>query len=144
MTIVAAIERNEKAERVIREARELADAFGEDLHVLHVLSESKFRDLERDAVEESGQSGGRERGEELAAEIASEIAEEVTDDFEAVGLIGLVKDEIVRYANEQDARYLVIGGRKRTPVGKAVFGSNTQSVLLNASQSVVTVIGGDE
>lgn len=144
MTVVAAIEPNDKAESIIEEAKTLADAFGDELHVLHVLSKSEFRDIERETVEESGQSGGREHGQELAAEIAAEIAEAVTDEFTAVGRIGDVEREIVRYGNNQNVRYLVIGGRKRTPVGKAVFGSNTQSVLLNATQPVVTVMGDED
>ncbi|UHQ96366.1 universal stress protein [Natrinema halophilum] len=48
-------------------------------------------------------------------------------------------EAIVIVANEIDADRIVMGGRKRSPAGKALFGSVTQSVLLN-SDTPVTVI----
>ncbi|RBI58530.1 universal stress protein [halophilic archaeon] len=140
MTIVAAIGRNDKSESIIKEGKELADAFQEELHVLHVLTESEFKDLEMSVVEKSGQPGGQENAEKLAADLVNEMAEDLIDDFTPVGLVGKVPHEIIQYADQQNAQYLVIGGRQRTPVGKAVFGSDTQTILLNATQTVVTVM----
>ncbi|MFW5959190.1 MAG: universal stress protein, partial [Natronomonas sp.] len=48
-------------------------------------------------------------------------------------------EEIVEYADSVDADSIVIPTRKRTPVGKAVFGSVTQDVILNAKQPVTIV-----
>jgi len=48
------------------------------------------------------------------------------------GRAGTPEEEIVEEAQSLDARYLVVGGRKRTPVGKFIFGSTTQAVLLDA------------
>lgn len=53
-------------------------------------------------------------------------------------------DNILRYAEEHDAASIVMGGRKRSPAGKALFGSVTQSVILNADRPVVVTGGGRE
>ncbi|OIB58790.1 universal stress protein [Natrialba sp. SSL1] len=47
--------------------------------------------------------------------------------------------EIIDYANEVPADAIVLAGRKRSAVGKAVFGSVTQDVILNADQAVTVV-----
>jgi nucleotide-binding universal stress UspA family protein len=51
-----------------------------------------------------------------------------------------VAEGIVDLATEIGADLVVIGARNRTPVGKAVFGSVTQSVVLD-SPVPVTVVG---
>jgi len=51
-------------------------------------------------------------------------------------------DAILSHADEAKADSLVLGGRKRSPTGKAVFGSVTQSVIMNTDRPVV-VTGGE-
>ncbi|MEF8814333.1 MAG: universal stress protein [Halovenus sp.] len=68
----------------------------------------------------------RERLED--AGVAVEMRREHADPAEA----------IIEVADEIDADRIVISGRKRSPVGKVLFGSVTQSVLL-ASDVPVTV-----
>lgn len=53
---------------------------------------------------------------------------------------GAPGEEIVDVASEIDADQIVMGGRKRTPVGKVLFGSVTQSVLLS-TETPVTITG---
>jgi nucleotide-binding universal stress UspA family protein len=48
-------------------------------------------------------------------------------------------DEILRVAVEKDARLIVIGVRRRTPVGKLFLGSTSQQVLLDATCPVLAV-----
>ena len=50
-----------------------------------------------------------------------------------------VAQGIVDLAVDVDADLVVIGARKRTPVGKAVFGSVTQSVVLDSPVPVTVV-----
>jgi len=50
-----------------------------------------------------------------------------------------VGDEILAAANEIDADQIVIGGRRRTPTSKVVFGSTAQQILLCAPCPVTFV-----
>jgi len=50
-------------------------------------------------------------------------------------------EEILTAADEISADRIVMCGRKKTPVGKVLFGSVTQSVLLNAETPVTVIYG---
>lgn len=52
---------------------------------------------------------------------------------------GDVADAILAVSRELDPDTIVMAGRKRSPVGKAVFGSVTQTVILNADYPVTVV-----
>lgn len=143
MVIVAAVDRSDWGKEVVREAASLARALDESLHVVHVISQAEFLEVEAISAEERGTPVEMERIRDAAADYAREAAEDVDVPFEAVGRVGRPANEVVKYADGQDARYVVVGGRKRSPTGKAIFGSVTQSVLLNADQSVVTVLRQD-
>lgn len=125
--IVAAVDRQAIEAAVVREGRALADALDSELHVLHVHA-SKTSTM--DGIQD------------LAADRARSIASGEAAEFEAVGRVGDVATEIVDYARERDAEFIVIGGRKRSPVGKALLGSVSQSVVLEAERPVVTVPKG--
>lgn len=140
MVIVAAVDRSERAKRIVSEAATLAKAFDDSLHIVHVISRSEFRDLQRDNIEESGEAVDMETIREFAAEHAARAAEDIDVSYEAIGRMGDATSDVITYADKQDARYIVIGGRKRSPTGKALFGSVAQSILLNAERPVLTII----
>jgi nucleotide-binding universal stress UspA family protein len=48
-------------------------------------------------------------------------------------------DAVVQIAQENDARLLVLGLRRRTPVGKLIMGSLAQRILLEATCPVLAV-----
>ena len=48
-------------------------------------------------------------------------------------------EDLIAVADEVDADLIVIGLRRRTPVGKLIMGSNAQQVLLDASCPVLAV-----
>jgi nucleotide-binding universal stress UspA family protein len=50
---------------------------------------------------------------------------------------GTPTDQIIDVAAEVDAEAILIAGRARTPVGKAVFGSVTQGVILTSDLPVI-------
>ncbi|UTF54816.1 universal stress protein [Natronosalvus rutilus] len=141
MAIIAAVDKSERAANVLHEANALAKAFDDVIHVVHVLTRSEFVNLEKTNVDDTGIALSMDEVREVAAEIADEVATSVLDSsYEAVGLMGDPAVRVVEYASEQEARYLVVAGRKRSPAGKAVFGSVAQSILLNADCPVVTTI----
>jgi nucleotide-binding universal stress UspA family protein len=60
-------------------------------------------------------------------------------DHTSRGMIGEPAAELTALARDSDAEFLVIAGRKRSPTGKAVFGSTAQDILLSAPCPVVFV-----
>ncbi|TKX87558.1 universal stress protein [Halorubrum sp. SS5] len=52
-------------------------------------------------------------------------------------------EELLAAADDVDADLICVSGRKRSPAGKAVFGSTTQALVLNADRPVLAVPGPD-
>lgn len=139
MVVVAAVDRSDRAPKVAREAQAIAEAFEEDLHVVHVLSQSTFLELERTSVHKTGTAIDPERIRDHAKKLAAEATADLEGPIEHVGLVGSAAEEVIDYAEDHDARFIVLGPRKRSPAGKALFGSVAQSVMLQADCSVVAV-----
>lgn len=144
MVIVAAIDRTDRGPSVIREAKKLGDAFNEPIHAVHVMTQSVFVDLEQTNVDTTGEPIQMDRIREIAAEIAAKPADALDVSVEPVGLVGNPASRVVDYASDENARYVVVSPRKRSPAGKALFGSTAQTILLNAECPVVTSLGEQE
>lgn len=67
--------------------------------------------------------------------VADGVAVEVRQDAHA----GDLADEVVRVAESVDASVIVIGLRRRSPVGKLIMGSAAQRILLDADRPVLAV-----
>lgn len=140
MVIVAAVDQSNRAARVVKEAKELSTAFDDSVHVVHALTKSDMVKMEGiHATKPDIQITDNE-----AREVATEVASRVVADFdmpsESVGLVGDAKSAITSYASEQNARYIVVAGRKRSPAGKTVFGSVAQSIILNSECPTVVSV----
>ncbi|QLG49013.1 universal stress protein [Natrinema halophilum] len=64
-------------------------------------------------------------------------------DYSVRGAVGDHGSTIVDLATSTDADRVVVGGRRRSPTGKAVFGSTAQEVLLSAPCPVTFVRSDD-
>jgi nucleotide-binding universal stress UspA family protein len=139
MVVVAAVDRSERSAVVTREAAAVAKAFDEPVHVVHVLTLSQFVDLGRTSAEE-GDAVDMDNVRNVAKTIADEAAGDLDVPFESVGLVGSPAPRVVEYADDNDARYIVVSGRNRSPTGKVLFGSVAQSILLNADCPVISTM----
>lgn len=139
MAIIAAIDESDQSSDIVQEAGELATQFGEELHVVHVISQTEYKGLIEDSARQ-WDSLQPEDVQEIADSVAADAVTDLTQEYRVVPLIGDEADQIIKYAAETDARYIVIGGRRRSPTGKALFGSVSQSVLLQSDRPVVTIM----
>ncbi|MEF8856969.1 MAG: universal stress protein [Haloplanus sp.] len=121
MSILAAVDDDEST-GVVQQGYELAQALGEELVVLNVQPETE-------TVEAAEKVAGN------AVRLALDDPENVT----AAGTLGDPAPRILNEAEERDVSYIVLGPRKQTPIGKALMGSVSQLVLLNAECTVAFV-----
>lgn len=145
MTILAAVGEDRYAD-VITIADDLARTYGDTLVVLHTIPEEEF-DSYRESVRGIDEFKNFSITQEMdsAAQFARRAVTETLGEFDADrmrtrGRVGTPADEILSAADDVDPRFLVISGRRRSPTGKALFGSTTQQVLLNAETPVVTTM----
>jgi len=91
--------------------------------------------------------GGREmtagdsvRHEADLADVRAQLARDAIDHEVRQMVRGLEPaEDLIAVAQEVGADFIVIGLRRRTPVGKLILGSNAQRVLLDATCPVLAV-----
>ena len=107
--------------------------------------EAKLRDMRLVVV--NSHRGGREFDRDDAIESEQQL-DEVRATLQQAGVEHEVRqlvrgldpaDDLVNVANEVGADIIVIGLRRRSPVGKLILGSNAQRVLLDAHCPVLAV-----
>ena len=112
--------------------------------------EAKLRGMRLVVV--NSHRGGREFDRDDAIESESQL-EEVRSTLQTAGVEHEVRqlvrgldpaDDLVNVANEVGADIIVIGLRRRSPVGKLILGSNAQRVLLDAPCPVLAVKAGED
>lgn len=107
--------------------RELPGAESATVHVMHVFKDQDRADSTSPRQLDSGRS----------------VAERLQDDgvlVETLSRYGDPSEEILKAADEVDADMIVLGGRKRSPLGSVLFGSVSQEVTLD-SERPVTITG---
>jgi nucleotide-binding universal stress UspA family protein len=91
--------------------------------------------------------GGREFSAEDAADTETQL-QEVRDELSAAGVEHEIRqlvrgmdpaEDLINVATDVAAEFIVIGLRRRTPVGKLILGSNAQRILLDAPCPVLAV-----
>ncbi len=107
--------------------------------------EARLRQLRLVVV--NSHRGGREFDREDALESEAQL-DEVENELRGAGVEHEVRqlvrgldpaEDLVNVATEVGAEFIVIGLRRRSPVGKLILGSNAQRVLLVAPCPVLAV-----
>ena len=131
----------DRTEELARAVTDIAAPTGAQVVLAHVFTDEEF-----DGV--VSQLDYDPSGEIDPDEVASRHAtvRELTDAFDEAdveysvrGRVGAHGETIVDLANEVNADRVIVGGRKRSPTGKAVFGSTAQEVMLSAPCPVTFV-----
>jgi nucleotide-binding universal stress UspA family protein len=73
-----------------------------------------------------------------------EILDEADVEYNIREDSGEIAQDIIDIAEDWDADQIVLGGRKRSPAGKILFGSVTQEVLLNTDRPVTVTTAKEE
>lgn len=124
---------------------DIAGPTGADVVLAHVFTEDEYE-------ASLSNLGVGDREGVTPAEVARRhatirtLAGELDDadvEYTVEGSIGDHGARIVALAEDTAADLVIVGGRKRSPTGKAVFGSTAQEVMLSAP-CPVTFVRGDE
>lgn len=73
---------------------------------------------------------------------ASEVLDDADVEYQLDEESGDPAEEVVERARELDVDCICVAGRKRSPTGKALFGSVSQDVILDSDRAVLFAHGG--
>jgi len=112
----------------------------DELVLLHVIEYSEsLTNPERGGRKQA--EGWYAKAQQDAEALLKELLADIDHDGDVTTAIvdGSPSGEIINYLDDHDVDQVVVGGRRRSPTGKAVFGSTAQKVTLNAPCPVTIV-----
>jgi nucleotide-binding universal stress UspA family protein len=117
----------------------LAGASEVDVHIGHVYSEDDIEKIESMYDIDSRESRHLGTAAEHNTAVRGLLEELEGRGFDPVthGGVGESGPQIVQLAGKLDVDFVIVGGRRRSPTGKALFGSTAQNILLNAPCPVI-------
>jgi nucleotide-binding universal stress UspA family protein len=132
-TIVVGYVPKPEGKAALRRAAEEAKLRGSRLVVVN--SHRGGREFDRDDAIESEAQLEEVRRELKGSDVEADVRQLVRGMDPA--------EDLVNVAEEVEAEFIVIGLRRRSPVGKLILGSNAQRVLLDAPCPVLAVKAGE-
>jgi nucleotide-binding universal stress UspA family protein len=143
-TILVAVGPGDR-DRTARLAEETIDIAGPteaSVVLLHAFTEDGFEDAARKVEFDPSKeyvSPDVVAKRQMSINELGERFDQAGIEYETRGVIGPPEDKIVAVAEEVGADRLFVGGRDRSPTGKAIFGSVAQAVMLSAPCPVTFV-----
>lgn len=143
-TVVLAVgsEDEKRTERLAEEIVSVAEPADAEVVLTHVFDSEEFEGIkERLGVDADSESAAPDAVAErhTTTRRLSEALGEAGVRHSVHGAVGDLADEVVETAESLGADRVVVGGRRRSPTGKAVFGSTAQEVMLSAPCPVTFV-----
>lgn len=142
---LAVVGPTETAKTLVREAGELAAGVGATLTLVHVTDEDVYDERREELAKvtdaESAYSVGQavEGARSYASDVGREVLEDVDVAYDAVGSVGDRAETVLTELDRRGCDHVFITGHRRSPTGKALFGDDTQRVILDATVPVTVV-----
>lgn len=133
MKILVGYDYSTVTQDVLALAKQQAQAFKAEVHLLRSLERNPElqRELRRDTIQQAEQNLDQVKREFANLGLAC-------DTHVVVGRLS-AGENIVQFAEQNSIDLIVIGVRRRSKVGKLLFGSNAQLIILTAPCPVLTV-----
>ncbi|MDJ0987098.1 MAG: universal stress protein [Desulfobacterales bacterium] len=129
MKILVAYDGSQVAEDAVKVAHKHGQAFKADIHIITSLEQGP--DLKKEDIDKA-----ENKLEKLKAAFKADNIPCVTQAIVSVRSTG---EDLVQFVKDNDVDEIIIGVRRRSKVGKLVFGSTAQYVILEAPCTVVAV-----
>jgi len=129
MKILVGYDYSTVTQDVLALAKQQAQAFKAEVHLLRSLEQGP--ELNREAIQQAEKNLDQVKREFATLALAC-------DTHVVVSALSAGED-IVQFAEQNSIDLIVIGVRRRSKVGKLLFGSNAQLIILTAPCPVLTV-----
>ena len=129
MKILVGYDYSTVTQDVLALAKKYAQAFKAEVHLLRSMEQNP--ELKRDTIQQAEQNLDQVKREFATLGLACDI--HVVISALSAG------ENIVEFAEQNSIDLIVIGVRRRSKVGKLLFGSNAQLIILTAPCPVLTV-----
>jgi len=129
MKILVGYDESKSAENALKLAQKHAKAFNADIYIVTSLEQSptlKKEDIDR----------AESKLEKLRTSFK---VDDIPCETQAIVSYQSAGEDLVRFVKENDMDEVIIGVKRRSKVGKLVFGSTAQYVILEAPCAVVAV-----
>lgn len=129
MKIMVGYDQSNVAKEALKQAKKHAKAFDAQVYVVRSLAQSremKLEDIQKAEQElENIRRSFRDEGIACKTEV---IVSSISPG-----------EDLVQFTNEKEIDQIIIGVKRRSKVGKLIFGSNAQYIILQAPCPVVAV-----
>ncbi len=139
--ILVPVDFSEASEVALRYGKAFAEAFGAQLHVMHVFEEPVVPAWTTEGYIPALQSVREELEKRARQKLEETLSDDERGKFDAQLVLktGTPFVEIVRYARENDIDLIVIGTHGRGPIAHILLGSVADRVVRKAPCPVLTV-----